>query len=122
MKAEDHQKEVLKDIGKAYNKTGAQVLLKYQVERGVVVIPKSHNRENQAVNLDLFDFQLTAADGSSLTGTMVNLFVGIRIAPPLNDTYIEVPDLLYALFDYGLIALYIDLVIPLPPKRIIILH
>ena len=38
------------------------MLLKYQIERGVVVIPKSHNRENQASNLDLFDFQLTAAD------------------------------------------------------------
>ena len=62
MKAEDHQKEVLEKIGQAYNKTGAQVLLKYQIERGVVVIPKSHNRENQKANLDLFDFQLTAAD------------------------------------------------------------
>jgi len=62
MKAEDHQKEALDEIGKAYNKSGTQVLLKYQIERGVVVIPKSHNRENQASNLDLFDFQLTAAD------------------------------------------------------------
>ncbi|KGR77422.1 aldo/keto reductase family protein [Ureibacillus manganicus] len=62
MKAEDHQKEVLDEIGKAYNKTGAQVLLRYQIERGVVVIPKSHNRENQASNIDLFDFQLTAED------------------------------------------------------------
>ena len=42
--------------------------------------------------------------GSSLTGTMVNLFVDIRMAPPLIDTFIvpEVPDILYALFDYGL--------------------
>ena len=62
MKAEDHQKEVLNEIGKSYNKTGAQVLLKYQIDRGVIVIPKSHNRENQAANLDLFDFTLTTAD------------------------------------------------------------
>ena len=62
MKAELHQKEVLNEIGQAYNKTGSQILLKYQIERGVVVIPKSHNRENQAANLDLFDFKLTAAD------------------------------------------------------------
>ena len=62
MKAEDHQKEALEKIGKAYNKSGAQVLLKYQIDRGVVVIPKSHSRENQAANLDLFDFTLTAAD------------------------------------------------------------
>ena len=42
--------------------------------------------------------------GSSVTGTIVNLFVGIRMAPPLVDTFIvpEVPNCLYALFDYGL--------------------
>ena len=62
MKAENHQKEALNEIGKAYNKTGAQVLLKYQIDRGVIVIPKSHSRENQAANLDLFDFKLSSAD------------------------------------------------------------
>lgn len=62
MKAEAHQKEALDKIGKAYKKSGAQVLLKYQIGRGVVVIPKSHNRENQRANLDLFDFELTTAD------------------------------------------------------------
>jgi diketogulonate reductase-like aldo/keto reductase len=62
MKAEAHQKEVLDEIGKAYDKSGAQVLLRYQIQRGVVVIPKSHNRENQEANLDLFDFELTAED------------------------------------------------------------
>ena len=62
MKADGHQKDVLDEIGKDYHKSGAQVLLKYQIERGVVVIPKSHNRQNQASNLDLFDFELTAAD------------------------------------------------------------
>ncbi|WP_421377906.1 aldo/keto reductase [Bacillus salacetis] len=62
MKAEAHQKEVLDEIGEAYKKSGAQVLLKYQIQRGVVVIPKSHNRENQASNLDLFDFELSAED------------------------------------------------------------
>ncbi|WP_113928073.1 aldo/keto reductase [Bacillus sp. P14.5] len=62
MKAEAHQKEVLNEIGEAYKKSGAQVLLKYQIQRGVVVIPKSHNRENQAANLDLFDFVLSDED------------------------------------------------------------
>ncbi|MGD6801975.1 aldo/keto reductase [Rossellomorea aquimaris] len=62
MKAEAHQKEVLDEIGEAYKKSGAQVLLKYQIQRGVVVIPKSHNRENQASNLELFDFVLSDED------------------------------------------------------------
>ena len=48
--------------------------------------------------------EVSTGRGSSLTGTMVNLFVGIRIAPPLNDRFIilEVLGHLYALFDYGL--------------------
>ncbi|WP_456274784.1 aldo/keto reductase [Bacillus sp. AK031] len=62
MKAEDNQKKVLDEIGEAYKKSGAQVLLKYQIQRGVIVIPKSHNRENQAANLDLFDFVLSDED------------------------------------------------------------
>lgn len=62
MKAEAHQKEALDEIGESYKKSGAQVLLKYQIQRGVIVIPKSHNRENQASNLDLFDFVLSAED------------------------------------------------------------
>jgi diketogulonate reductase-like aldo/keto reductase len=62
MKAEAYQKEVLDEIGKAYKKSGAQVLLKYQIQRGVIVIPKSHNRDNQASNINLFDFVLTAED------------------------------------------------------------
>ena len=42
--------------------------------------------------------------GSSLTGTMVNLFARVEMAAPLIDTFIlrEVPGVLYALFDYGL--------------------
>nr|WP_144928093.1 aldo/keto reductase [Paenibacillus bovis] len=62
MKTEAHQKEVLDGIGKVYNKTGAQVLLRYQIQRSIVVIPKSHNRDNQAANLDIFDFELTPED------------------------------------------------------------
>ena len=59
MKASDDQKEILEEIGKNYDKSWGQVLLKYQIQRGIVVIPKSHNKENQAANLNIFDFKLT---------------------------------------------------------------
>lgn len=59
MKVTDEQQKTLEEIGQDYNKTWGQVLLKYQIQRGVVVIPKSHTRDNQKANLDLFDFQLT---------------------------------------------------------------
>lgn len=55
-------KEVLSLIGKKYNKSWAQVLLRYQVQRGVVVIPKSHNDMRQQENMNIFDFRLTTED------------------------------------------------------------
>ncbi|MCJ7841910.1 aldo/keto reductase [Lederbergia sp. NSJ-179] len=55
----DEAQETLSAIGTNYNKTWAQIILRYQIERGVVVIPKSHNKERQALNLEIFDFELT---------------------------------------------------------------
>lgn len=61
-KMTDHQIDVLSEIGKQYHKSWAQVLLRYQLDRGVAVIPKSHSSENQASNLDVFDFNLSDED------------------------------------------------------------
>ncbi|MDN6590915.1 MAG: aldo/keto reductase [Lactobacillus sp.] len=58
----DDAQETLRKIGEKYNKTWAQVVLRYQIERGVVVIPKSHNQERQKQNLAVFDFELTEED------------------------------------------------------------
>ena len=55
----EEAKEALSGIGSGYGKTWAQVILNYQIGRDVVVIPKSHNKERQAQNLDVFDFELT---------------------------------------------------------------
>lgn len=62
MKATDAQKTELSRIGEGYDKTWAQVLLRYQIQRGIVVIPKSHSPQNQAVNLEIFDFKLKDND------------------------------------------------------------
>lgn len=50
---------VLMKIGKKYGKTAAQVALKWNVQRGVVIIPKSTHIERMAENLDIWDFTLT---------------------------------------------------------------
>ena len=50
---------VLTKIGKKYGKTAAQVALKWNVQRGVVIIPKSTHIERMAENLDIWDFTLT---------------------------------------------------------------
>jgi len=54
--------EVLKTLGLKYNKTWAQIVLRYQIERNVIVIPKSHNKERQIENLNIFDFSLSDED------------------------------------------------------------
>lgn len=59
---DENAKQVLEEIGNQYGKTYAQVILRFQIERDVIVIPKSHNKERQAQSLDIFDFELTAND------------------------------------------------------------
>lgn len=50
---------VLTEIGKAYGKSVAQVALRFLLQRGVVIIPKSTHKERMAENLNVFDFQLS---------------------------------------------------------------
>ncbi len=54
--------EKIAAIGKKYNKTVAQVILRWELQRGIVVIPKSVHIERMEENFDLFDFTLTDED------------------------------------------------------------
>ena len=53
---------VLTEIGAKYGKSAAQVALRWNVQRGVVVIPKSTHRERMEQNLDIWNFALTEAE------------------------------------------------------------
>ncbi len=52
----------LKMIGEKYGKTTAQVMLRWQLQRGIVVIPKSTHIERMRENFDVFDFTLSEDD------------------------------------------------------------
>lgn len=54
--------ELLLSIGKKYNKTIAQVILRWLTQRGVVAIPKSVRKERMKENFNIFDFELSAED------------------------------------------------------------
>ena len=54
--------ELLTAIGAKYNKTAAQVALRWLTQRGIVAIPKSSHKERMAQNIDIFDFSLSDED------------------------------------------------------------
>lgn len=58
--------ELLKGISGKYNKSIAQVVLRWLIQREVVAIPKSTNVERMNENFDVFDFELSADDMASI--------------------------------------------------------
>ena len=56
------QNPILKEIGEKYGKTTAQVMLRWQLQRGVVSLSKSATLERIRQNFDIFDFELSGED------------------------------------------------------------
>ncbi|MEK5058014.1 2,5-diketo-D-gluconic acid reductase [Paenibacillus sp. FSL H7-0326] len=59
--------EVLASIAERHNKSVAQVVLRWLVQRGVVVIPKSVHKERIVENFNIFDFELSADDTEQIS-------------------------------------------------------
>ena len=58
--------ELLASIGSKYNKTAAQVALRWLTQRGIVAIPKSNHKERMAQNFNIFDFTLNDDDMTNI--------------------------------------------------------
>ena len=58
---------ILTQIGEKYSKSAAQVVLRWNVQRGVVVIPKSVHRSRMEQNFDIWDFKLTDDEMKSIS-------------------------------------------------------
>ena len=66
------QNEVLLSIGNKYNKSVAQVVLRWLTQRGVVAIPKSVRKERMEENFNIFDFELSKDDMQVITSLDTN--------------------------------------------------
>ena len=56
------ENDVLVSIGKRYGKTPAQIILRWDIERGIATIPKSVRKDRIEENFDVFDFHLTTEE------------------------------------------------------------
>ncbi|KAM6201658.1 aldo-keto reductase family 1 member D1 isoform 3-T3 [Rhynchocyon petersi] len=63
----------LNSLAKKYNKTAAQVVLRFNIQRGVAVIPKSFNPERIKENFQIFDFSLTEEEMENVEGLNRNV-------------------------------------------------
>ena len=60
------ENKILTEIGRKYGKSAAQVMLRWHIQRGVIVIPKSTHKERMAENFNIFDFTLSAEDMAAI--------------------------------------------------------
>jgi diketogulonate reductase-like aldo/keto reductase len=58
----------LAEIARKYRKSPAQVILRWNLQHGVVPIPKAYREDHQRENIGIFDFMLDEADMGSLDG------------------------------------------------------
>ena len=87
-------------IAQKYNKTNAQVILRWNIQHGNTVIPKSVHKERILENINIFDFELSEADMKTLD----NLDENFRIVNPnkynphLTKLYLKLKTFLSAIF------------------------
>ena len=57
---------VIQKIAEKYGKNTGQIILRFEIQEGMIVLPKSTNPERIAGNIDIFDFELTESEMAEL--------------------------------------------------------
>ncbi|XP_044535901.1 aldo-keto reductase family 1 member D1 isoform X4 [Gracilinanus agilis] len=87
------QDPLLISLGQKYSKTPAQISLRFNIQRGIVVIPNSFNADRIKENFQIFDFSLTDEEMKSIEGLNKNIrFVNLLMWSqhpeyPFHDEY-----------------------------------
>ena len=88
------QNEILSGIADKYDKTVAQVILHWHLQRGVVVIPKSIHRKRIEENYDIWDFQLSQEDMTAISSLDTGIpFIDHKSVPTVKRLHdIRIPE------------------------------
>lgn len=71
------ENELLAELAATYGKSLAQVVLRWHIQRGISVIPKTSSVGRLAENLDVFDFELSAADVVRISELNIDFRTGV---------------------------------------------
>lgn len=80
------QNPVLLEIAQKYQKSVAQVILRWDLDRGIVTIPKSNHPERIRENADIFDFSLTEEEQKNINGLDQDLRLG---SSPYDEEFLK---------------------------------
>ena len=70
--SENFNNETIKKIAEKYNKTSAQIILRWQLQAGYIVIPGSSNPDHIAENYDIFTFKLNKKDMNNIANINIS--------------------------------------------------
>ena len=80
--------ELIIGLSEKYKKTIAQIILRWHVQRGVIPIPKSSNKERIKENLNIFDFEISNEDMKIINSLNEGDSVSVSGVPD-NTTYLK---------------------------------
>ena len=87
------EEPIFAELGKKYNKSSAQIILKWHTQMGFLVIPGASNPEHIKQNIDIFDFKLTEEDMSKIAEINKNKRYYIRTDEQLTQFASWMPNL-----------------------------
>lgn len=70
------QNPTLIELAERYSKTAAQIVIRWHLQRGIIVFPKSSHRERMLSNMDVFNFALSEEDMGIIDGLNKNKRIG----------------------------------------------